>query len=65
METRSKGGHMRIGDLLFNSDKIYLVKSFLPRSAKRVWLLELDTGDEFSILKSIARHWKTVAKEDI
>jgi len=55
---------MRIGDLLFNSDKIYLVKSFLPRSAKRVWLLELDTGDEFSILKSIAKHWKTVVKEE-
>ena len=49
---------MKIGDLLFNGDKIYLVKSFLPRSPKRVWLLELDTGDEFSILKSIVRHWR-------
>jgi len=49
---------MQIGDLLFDDGKVYLVKAFLPRYPKRIWLLELETGRQFSLAKSIARHWK-------
>lgn len=50
---------MRVGDILIDSqNKVYLVKAYLPKYGKRIWLLELETGRQFSILKSIARHWK-------
>ena len=53
------GAYMRVGDILIDSDnKVYLVKAYLPKYGKRIWLLELETGRQFSILKSIARHWK-------
>ena len=49
---------MRVGDILLNDNRLYLVKAYLPKYPKRIWLLELETGLEFSLLKSIARHWK-------
>ena len=49
---------MQIGDLLIDNGKVYLVKAFLPRDPKRVWLLEVETGRQFSLSKLIARHWK-------
>jgi hypothetical protein len=54
---------MQIGDLLFDEGKVYLVKAFLPRYPKRIWLLELETGRQFSLAKSIAKHWKPDASE--
>ena len=56
---------MQIGDILIDSQNtVYLVKAFMPKYPKRVLLLDLDDGKTFSILKSIARHWKPPTQED-
>ena len=57
---------MQIGDILIDTrnNQAYLVKAFMPKYPKRVLLLDLDDGKTFSILKSIARHWKPNAQED-
>ena len=57
---------MRIGDLLIDTrnNQAYIVKAFMPRDPKRVLLLDLGDGKSFSILKSIARHWKPNTQED-
>ena len=55
---------MRIGDILIDSQNtVYIVKAFMPRDPKRVLLFDLDDGKTFSILKSIARHWKPNTQE--
>jgi len=57
---------MQIGDILIDTrnNQAYIVKAFMPRDPKRVLLFDLDDGMTFSILKSIARHWKPHAQED-
>ena len=56
---------MQIGDILIDSQNtVYIVKAFMPRDPKRVLLFDLDDGKTFSILKSIARHWKPNTQED-
>ena len=56
---------MQIGDLLVDTrnNQLYFVKAFMPKYPKRVLLLDLDDGKTFSILKSIARHWKPFTQE--
>ena len=56
---------MKIGDLLVDvrNNQVYLVKAFMTKYPKRVLLLDLDDGRTFSILKSIAKHWKPFTKE--
>ena len=55
---------MQIGDILIDSQHtVYIVKAFMPKYPKRVLLLDLDDGKTFSILKSIARHWKPSTQE--
>ena len=57
---------MKIGDILIDTtlNQAYLVKAFMPKYPKRVLLLDLDDGKTFSILKSIARHWKPSTQEN-
>lgn len=49
---------MQLGDILINSEdnQVYIVKAYHP-NPKRIFLLDLGDGKQFSILKSIARHW--------
>ena len=56
---------MQIGEILIDArnNQVYLVKAFMPKYPKRVVLLDLDNGMTFSILKSIAKHWKPSTKE--
>ena len=58
---------MKIGDILIDTrnNQAYLVKAFMPKYPKRVLLLDLDDGKTFSILKSIARHWKPNTQEGV
>ena len=59
------GAHMQIGDVLVDTrnNQLYIVKAFMPKYPKRVLLLDLDDGRTFSILKSIAKHWKPFTQE--
>lgn len=56
---------MQIGDILIDprGSRVYLVKAFMPKYPKRILLLDLGDGKTFSILKSIARHWKPSIQE--
>ena len=56
---------MQIGDVLVDTrnNQVYIVKAFMPMYPKHVVLFDLDDGKTFSILKSIARHWKPFTKE--
>jgi hypothetical protein len=54
---------MQIGDLYIYNGKAYIVKSYHP-NPKRVLMLNLATGDVFSVLKSIVRTGYTSSTQD-
>ena len=58
------GAHMQIGDLLVNDDTAYIVKGYVLHSPKRILLLQVSNGRIFSVLKSIAKHWKPSTQDN-
>lgn len=54
---------MNIGDLYTYNGKAYLVKSSLP-NPKRILMLNVVTGETFSVLKSIVRTGYTSSAQE-
>jgi hypothetical protein len=54
---------MKIGDLYTNQGKAYIVKSHHP-NRYRIIMLDVATGEVFSVLKSIVRNGYTSSTQE-